>query len=136
MSSIDTQPYLFFKGDADEAMNFYRHIFGGELEGMKYGTLNVPAPEGMSDKNWMHLSLSGGDVSLMASDTVEASERSAKISIALGGNDEEKLTTIFNALCEDVEVQYPLKKEVWGDTFGTVTDKYGIEWMVNISAKN
>ena len=135
MTKIDVEPYIFFRGNADEAMNFYKNIFGGELEGMKYGTLNVPAPEGMSDQNWMHLSLNGGEVNLMASDTVEASEKSAKISIALGGNDEEKLTNIFNGLSDGVEVTYPLQKEVWGDMFGTVVDKYGVEWMVNISSE-
>lgn len=135
MSTISADPYLFFRGNTDEAMNFYKNIFGGELEGMKYGTLNVPAPEGFTDQHWMHLSLSGGDINLMASDTVEASEKSAKISIALGGDDEEKLTSIFNGLSEDVPVDNPLKKEAWGDVFGSVTDKYGIEWMVNISAK-
>ncbi len=135
MSNISADPYLFFRGNADEAMNFYKNIFGGELEGMKYGTLNVPAPEGLTEQNWMHLSLNGGEINLMASDTVEASEKSAKISIALGGDEEEKLTSIFNGLSEGVSVDNPLKKEVWGDTFGTVVDKYGIEWMVNISAK-
>ncbi len=135
MSKINIDPYLFFRGNADEAMNFYKNIFGGELEGMKYGTLNTPAPEGLTDEHWMHLSLNGGEINLMASDTVEASEKSAKVSLALGGDDEEKLTTIFNSLCEGVKVTYPLKKEVWGDVFGTVTDKYGIEWMVNIEAK-
>jgi PhnB protein len=134
MSNISTDPYLFFRGNADEAMNFYKSIFGGELEGMKYGTLDVSAPEGLTDQNWMHLSLNGGDVNLMASDTVEASEKSAKISIALGGDDEEKLTKIFNGLSEGVTAANPLTKEVWGDIFGTVTDKYGIEWMVNINS--
>ena len=135
MSNISTDPYLFFRGNADEAMNFYKSIFGGELEGMKYGTLNTPAPEGLTEQHWMHLSLSGGDINLMASDTVEASEKSAKISIALGGDDEEKLTNIFNGLSDGVEVTYPLQKEVWGDMFGTVVDKYGVEWMVNISTE-
>src|SRR3990167_6299828 len=135
MSDINVEPYLFFKGNAGEAMEFYKSIFGEDVEGMTYNASNIPAPGGLSGDSWMHMSLSGGDVNLMASDTTEASEKSAKVSISLGGDDEEKLTRFFNALSEGVEVQYPLKKEFWGDTFGSLTDKYGIEWMVNISAK-
>ena len=131
-SSID--PYTFFRGKAREAMEFYKNIFGGELTTQAYGEGSAPAQEGMKGK-LMHAALSGGMISLMASDTVQASEKAAKISLSLGGSDEEKLTTIFNGLSEDVEVQTPLKKEFWGDTFGQVTDKYGIEWMVNISPK-
>ncbi len=135
MGSISVNPYLFFRGNAGEAMEFYKSIFGGELDGMTYETSKVPAPEGLTGESWMHIGLDGGDVILMASDTAEASEKSAKITISLGGDDEEKLTTFFNKLSEGVEVKYPLKKEFWGDTFGSVTDKYGIEWMVNIEAK-
>lgn len=135
MSDINVEPYLFFKGNAGEAMEFYKGIFGGDIEGMTYTASNIPAPEGLSGDSWMHMSLNGGDVNLMASDTAEASEKSAKVSTSMGGDDEEKLTKIFNGLSEGVEVANPLKKEFWGDTFGSLTDKYGIEWMVNITAK-
>lgn len=135
MSAITVNPYLFFRGNAGEAMEFYKNIFGGELDGMTYDASKVPTPEGLTGESWMHIGLDGGDVILMASDTAEASEKSAKITISLGGDDEEKLTNFFNKLSEGVEVQYPLKKESWGDVFGALTDKYGIEWMVNIEVK-
>lgn len=71
------------------------------------------------------------DSQLSPHDTL-ASEKSAKITISLGGTDIEKLTKIFDSLSEGIEVKYPLKKESWGDIFGSLTDRYGVEWMVNI----
>ncbi|MDO8335979.1 MAG: VOC family protein [Candidatus Saccharibacteria bacterium] len=132
MSGINVEPYIFFKGNAAEAMEFYKSIFGGEIETMSYDAMHIPVPEGFTGENLMHASLKNSDVALMASDTIEASEVSKKITISLAGEDEEKLTAIFNGLSEGVEVKYPLKKESWGDIFGSITDKYGVEWMVNI----
>lgn len=133
MSKISVDPYLFFKGNAREAMEFYQGVFGGELDFKTYADLHMPAEGIMKEDSIMHGYLSGGDAILMASDTNEASEVAAKISISVGGDDEARLTEIFNKLCDDVEPSSPLKKEVWGDIFGTVTDKYGIEWMINIA---
>jgi PhnB protein len=130
---IQTNPYLFFKGNCREAMGFYKSIFGGELTITTYGDANA-VHEDTPAEYLMHASLSGGEINLMASDTSQASEKAAKISISLSGDEEPKLTDIFNRLSQDVDVQYPLKKESWGDVFGSVTDKYGIDWLVNISA--
>jgi PhnB protein len=132
MSDITVNPYLFFRGDCREAMDFYKSIFGGELELLTYANAGIEV-DGMAPEMLMHAQLSGGDILLMASDTTEASERAAKVSISLGGTNEAKLRAIFEGLSEGVEVKNPLKKEGWGDIFGSVTDKYHIEWMVNIS---
>lgn len=136
MGKIDVDPYLFFRGNAEEALEFYKTIFGGEIEKVPYGEF-MPAPKGLEGK-LMHAYLGGGLVSLMASDTNEASEQSAKVSISISGTpeDEEKLTQVFTALSQGVTVHYPLKKEVWGDMFGSVTDKYGIDWMINIGQES
>lgn len=133
MSGINVEPYIFFRGDCRAAMEFYKSIFGGELFFQTYSEAGNNIPEGVTAEQVMHASLKGGDAALMASDTAAASEKAAKVSISLAGKDEEKLTTIFNGLSQDVEVTYPLKKEFWGDIFGSVVDKYGVEWMVNIS---
>lgn len=132
MGKINVEPYLFFRGNCAEAMEFYKSIFGGEIEKMSYDDMHIPVPEGFTGASLMHASLKGGEVELMASDTEQASEKAAKVSISLGGNDEEKLRKVFDGLSQDVEVKYALKKESWGDIFGSVTDKFGIEWMVNI----
>ncbi len=132
MSSISVEPYIFFPGNAAEAMEFYKSVFGGEIETMSYDDMHVPVPEGFTGQNLMHASLKNGDVALMASDTSEASDVAKKVTISIAGTDEEKLTKIFNDLSQGVTVQYPLKKESWGDTFGSFTDKYGVDWMMNI----
>lgn len=130
--SIDFNPYIFFTGNCREAMEFYKGIFGGDLEIQTYDDVPGPTMEGMEGKI-MHAKLSGGEIVLMGSDTAKASSKAAKISLSLGGSNEEKLTKIFEGLCDGVEVEHPLKKEFWGDTFGQVVDKFGVEWMVNIA---
>lgn len=131
MTDITLDAYIFFKGNCREAMEFYKSIFGGELTVQTYDDVPGPTPESMEGQ-LMHAMLEGGEVKLMGSDTAKASSRASKISLSLGGDDEEKLTKIFDQLSKDVDVQYPLKKEFWGDTFGSLTDKYGVDWMVNI----
>jgi PhnB protein len=137
MSDIKLDVYLYFKGNCREAMEFYKSIFGGELTVQTYSEVpgNVPDDAGVSNKDWlMHARLEGGLVKLMASDTQKANATAAKISLALGGSDEAKLREVFDKLSEGGKVFSELKKEFWGDIFGSVTDKYGIDWMINITA--
>ena len=135
MSDINLEVYLFFKGQCREAMKFYKDIFGGELEIMSYGdTPDMELPEGAT-KDWvMHATLAGGEIKLMASDTVKASPVAAKVDLSLGGTDETRMREIFGKLSADGQINSPLKKEFWGDTFGSLTDKYGVNWMMNIGA--
>src|SRR5690349_7560635 len=112
MSDTAVEPYLFFKGQAREAMEFYKDVFGGELEIMSYGdTPNMPIPEGSEiKKDWvMHASLKG-QVNIMASDTEQASPAAAKIDLSVGGTDEEKLRKMFTDLSAGGKVNTPLKK--------------------------
>ena len=133
MSDITLHPYIYFRGQAREAMDFYKNVFGGELNIMTYGDApGMDADE--AKKDWaMHIRMSGGDVTLFASDTDQASPAAAKIELALGGDDETHLREIFGKLSEGGEIKMPLKKESWGDIFGSLRDKYGVEWMVNIT---
>jgi PhnB protein len=136
MSSIQLAPYIFFNGQCQEAMEFYKNIFGGELETMPYDNLppGTPGVEGMEGK-LMNASLLGGDVDLRGSDTSQASPEAKKIELCLTGSDEAHLREIFDGLADGGSVRTPLEKMFWGDTFGQLTDKYGVEWMVNISAQ-
>ena len=87
-------------------------------------------------KGLMHAHLKGGDVVLMASDGDRATPyETSRITLSLSGTDGEKITSSFNALAEGGEITSPLKTESWGDTFGMLTDKFGIDWTVNISSK-
>ena len=122
---MNLHPYLFFTGNCAEAMEFYHGIFGGKLD-------ITPHADG---KGTMHADLSGGDITFFASDSDRTTPyETCFISMSLSGNDSEKLTNAFNKLAEGGEITSELKTEVWGDTFGTLTDKFGVDWMVNISA--
>lgn len=134
MDGISLNPYIFFKGNCREAMEFYKKVFGGELTIQTYGEVKM-GDEGQKDLV-MHATLLNGSMALMGSDTEKASEKAAKISLSVGGSDEKALTAIFEKLSEGGNVFSELKKEFWGDTFGSLTDKYGVEWMINITSSN
>jgi PhnB protein len=136
MSTIKLDVYLYFNGQTKEAMEFYKSIFGGELTTQTYA--DVPGmTEDPAKKSWlMHARLEGGDIKLMASDTDKASPLAAKVDLSLGSMeaDEERMREIFKKLGEGGKVHSKLKKEFWGDTFGSLTDKYGVNWMMNIAS--
>lgn len=138
MSDITLDPYIFFQGNAREAMEFYKSVFGGELTMQTMGEV----PEGAEERKMiteenkdqiMHAALRGGDIALYGSDSPKASAKAAKVELSLGGSDEKRLTEIFNKLAEGGKTTMPLAKQFWGDTFGMVTDKFGVDWMVNIT---
>ena len=131
MGEVRLEVYLFFKGDCKGAMEFYKSIFGGELNVTTYKDAGVNA-EGTSPDWLMHCSLDGGEVKLMGSDTAQASPVAKKVSLSLGGTDEARMREIFDALSAGGKMFSALKKEAWGDLFGSFTDKYGVEWMMNI----
>ena len=125
MSEIVLEPYLYFTGNCREAMAFYHGVFGGDLS-----VMDMPD----NPAKVMHSRLSGGMVTLLASDGQRTEPYgTSAISLNLTGDDEEKLRKAFAALSEGGKVTSELKKEFWGDTFGSLTDKYGIDWQVNIT---
>jgi PhnB protein len=132
MANITIEPYLFFKCNAKEAMEFYKSVFGGELD---IQTMADSPPEaqmpGTKPTDVMHASLKG-PVNIMGSDSSKASDKSAKVELSLGGTDEAQMRKIFVGLSAGGEVRMPLEKQFWGDTFGMLTDKYGVDWMMNI----
>lgn len=128
-------PYLNFMGKGTEAMKFYQSIFGGELKMQSYGE------SGQSDKPeekdlLMHGELTTDSFTFFASDGNAEHQVTMgdNVSMSLVGDDEATLTTWFTALAEGGRVGMPLAKQYWGDTFGMLTDKFGIHWMVNISS--
>src|SRR5690242_19459686 len=129
MENVICNPYLFFDGNCREAMNFYQGVFGGELNMQTYGEVDKSCPDATKD-TIMHARLAGGDILLMASDDPGShSLGTGKIRLALGGSDEEKLRRIFDALSAGGKVNVPLAKQIWGDIYGDLRDKYDIEWM-------
>jgi len=128
-------PYLNFRDNAREAMEFYRSIFGGELVVNTFADFQASDDPSENDKV-MHSQLTTpGGLVLMAADTpnsIEYTEGSA-ISIALFGDDEAELSGYYERLVAGGTVTEPLAKAPWGDSFGMCVDRFGINWMVNIS---
>jgi PhnB protein len=126
-------PYLSFRDNAREAMEFYRSVFGGELEISTFGEYGG-APEGLSDDNVMHALLkTGSGYVLMASDTPgDAPTQGNAITVSLSGTDVDELTGYWEKLSADGTVTMPFEKQMWGDTFGMCVDKFGVPWMVDV----
>lgn len=124
-------PYLGFKDEARPAMEFYRTVFGGTLTMTTFGQSQPGAGEGI-----MHAMLEGEHgIVFMASDTPPGMEHhaGASISMSLSGDDEALLRGWWQKLSDGATVTMPLDKAPWGDTFGMLTDRFGICWLVNIS---
>ena len=136
MADIQLDPYIFFTGECKEAMDFYKGVFGGDLKMQTYDEVPEEAKMPGMEGKIMHSLLSGGAIRLMASDGTRKDPYPAgPISLSMSGSDEAQLTEIFNKLAEGGEITMKLDKQFWGDIFGGVTDKYSIEWMVNVNAK-
>jgi PhnB protein len=134
MSDTKLTPYLSFKNSkTKEAMEFYHGIFGGDLKLQTFGETPMDFPE-EKKALIMHASLQSGAVSLFGSDGPRDEDYVAgtNVSISVVGSDEAELKKYVDALSEGGKVGQPMEKQFWGDIFGMVTDKYGINWMVNV----
>jgi len=140
MSSLNTsvQPYLFFNGRCEEALDFYRGAVGAEVE-MLSRFKNAPEPgitqPGMENKV-MHVSFRIGETLLMASDgRCDGKLRFEGFSLSVVVPDEKKAESIFKALSAGGKITMPLEKTFWAPKFGMVEDKFGVGWMVSVQHK-
>ena len=137
---MQIQPYLFFNGRCEEAINFYRKALGAEVEMMmRFNENPDPMPPGMLapgfENKVMHASLRIGDGVMMASDGMGAGETHFKgFSLAVYATDEAGVDRMFNALADGGSVTMPLGKTFWSPRFGMVTDRFGVGWMVSVNA--
>lgn len=133
---IKLNPYLNFMGKGTEAMKFYHSIFGGKLDIQSYGDTGQAKNDAEKDY-LMHGALESESITFYASDGNEEHKVTSgnSVHLCLMGDDEAKLTEYFNKLSDGGNADMPLAKQFWGDTYGQLTDKFGIHWMVNITAK-
>ncbi|MFG2057596.1 VOC family protein [Micromonospora sp. NPDC048930] len=127
-------PYLSFRDNARQAMEFYQQVFGGNLTLSTFGEFGNPDPS-VADKV-MHSQLeTDSGYTLMASDTPPEMEYhpGTNIAISLSGDDGDELRGYWQRLSEGGTVSMKLEKQVWGDEFGMCVDRFGIAWLVNIS---
>lgn len=132
-------PYLTFHGNAREAMEFYRDVLGGDLEVTTYAEGGMSqGPEDAEQVMHSQLETPAG-FTLMAGDAPPgtSAQPSSGVQISLSGGPEARaeLTGYWEKLAATGTVVEPLETAPWGDTFGMVTDPYGILWMVNIGGE-
>jgi PhnB protein len=136
-------PYIHFNGNAEEAFNFYKSVFGGEFA-MIVRFKDVSIPERTVSENEanriMHIALPIGKGSvLMASDTPEFmgkhNENENRSKISISAESKEEADQLFNGLSAGGKVEVPIADSPWGSYFGMFRDKYGIEWMVDFDPK-
>lgn len=138
-------PYLIFDGNAEEAFSFYKSVFGGEFAAIqRFG--EMPGCDEMQiaeneKERIMHIALpigSKGDI-LMASDFIAASgqqyDKLSGFSISVGAESKEEADQIFTGLAEGGKITAPIADAFWGDYFGMLKDKFGVDWMISYNPK-
>lgn len=131
--SYNLVPYLNFPpGKTGEAMDYYRDVFGGTLDITTFAEFGM---EGMPPDGVMHSHLKADGFQLMASDAMQGAEGTwggTRVYLAFIGDDLDEVRGYFERLGADGSVGVALEKQAWGDTYGVVMDRYGIEWMFDI----
>ena len=130
-------PYLSFKDNTREAMEFYRSVFGGKLEVSTFKDYHA-SQDSSEDNLIMHSVLEAENgITFMASDTPNRMEYrpGTNMSMSLSGDNEAELNAYFEKLSAGGMVTMPLEKAIWGDSFGMCTDTFGVQWLVNIAGQ-
>jgi PhnB protein len=136
-------PHINFNGNAEEAFNFYKSIFGGEFEKIiRFKDISgpeFPVPEKEANKI-MHISLPIGKNILIANDVPESmgrvNENENRSKIFVSTESREEADKLFNGLSAGGNVEVPIVDSPWGSYFGMFRDKFGIEWIVDFDPKN
>ncbi|ROP57439.1 MULTISPECIES: VOC family protein [unclassified Rathayibacter] len=133
--STSLSPYIGFRDNAREAMDFYHSVFGGELQSSTFADFHASEDPAEQDLIMHSQLVTPNGLILMASDTPGSMtfEEGARITVALFGDDDAELGGYWDRLAAGGSVQEPLTTSPWGDRFGMLTDRFGVHWMVNIS---
>ena len=134
---LGIKPYIAFKGNCQEAIDFYKDKLGAEvLFSQTYGDSPMADQAPGNGDKIMHVSFRVGDSVIMACDNVFEDQNPTtvgnNISLAIGGNDVASAETMFNDLSEGGTITMPMQETFWAERFGMLTDKFGINWMFNI----
>jgi PhnB protein len=128
-------PYISFKDNAREAMEFYRDVFGGELTMSTFAEFGMNEDESERNKI-MHAQLeTPNGLTLMGADTPDQMEynEGSRITVSLSGENDTELRGYWDRLSGDGTVVMPLEQAPWGDSFGMCADRFGVNWMINIA---
>jgi PhnB protein len=126
-------PYLSFRGNARQAMEFYQGVFGGTLRLNTFGGFN-PEAGPIADQIMHGMLETPSGYTIMGSDTPPemAHNPGDNITVSLSGDDSAELHGYWDKLSASGRISVPLEKQMWGDEFGACVDRFGIPWMVNI----
>ncbi len=134
--AVKLNSYISFEGNAKEAVDFYKSVFGGEVFMDTFGSFTDKMPVDDADKDKvMHAFLKGDNgIELMLSDTPSSLQfqDGFRVNLTLNGDDETILRGYWDKLSDGGIVTMPLEDAPWGDKFGMLTDKFGVNWMVDI----
>jgi len=125
--------YLYFNGNCEEAMNFYKQaLTGGEIMINRYGESPMPASDAWKNKV-LHGTLQAADTTFFFSDSNEGHEATFgnNFSVSLNFQSDEEITNTFNAISAGGKITMPLQDTFWGAKFGMCTDKFDVNWMFN-----
>jgi len=134
---MQVQPYLFFDGRCEEAIDFYKKALGAEV-GMLMRWKDSPDKSMCTPSNEnkvMHASMQIGETHVMASDGRNTGNpKFDGFALSLNAKDEADADRLFNALVEGGETVMPLGKTFFSPRFGLCRDKFGVHWMVNVAS--
>ncbi len=136
-------PHINFNGNAQEAFEFYRSIFGGDFKKIirfkDLASADFKVPETEMNKI-MHIALTIGENLLMANDVPsmmgKVNENENRSKIVVSAESQEEADRIFTGLSQGGTVEMPIDDSPWGTYFGMFRDKYGVEWMIEFDSKN
>ena len=134
--TVRLNPYLGFRDNAREAMEYYKSVLGGELTLSTFGDYQASEDPAEQGKIMHGLLEAENGLALMGADTPNSMDYKPgtnTYSVSLSGDDEATLRRYWDGLSAGGTVAVPLERAPWGDTFGMCTDKFGVSWMVNIA---
>ena len=127
-------PYISFSGNARQAIEYYHGVFGGQLALSTYGETGAEGTP-FADQIMHGMLEPDKGFTLMCADSPPGSELKAgnNMAVSLSGDDSDDLRAYWEKLSDGGTVEVALERQMWGDVFGMCTDRFGVNWMVNIS---
>lgn len=137
MTNCYVQPYLFFSGHCEEALNFYHTAVGAKIGMiMRFNESPAPLPPGILQAGFenkiMHSEFKIGESTILASDGCDDKTKHSGFSLAIVARNESEAKRTFDGLSKGGSIQMPLSKTFWSPSYGMLTDKFGISWMVMV----
>ncbi len=138
-TQISIQPYLFFNGRCEEALDFYRSALGAEIVSMmRFSDSPEPHPglQAGNENKVMHASVRIGETMLMASDgRCDGEPQFGGFTLAITVPNDAEADRVFDALGQGGKVEMPMTKTFWTSKFGMLEDRFGLGWMISVEHK-